>query len=136
MAGPLTLDRERFDPLRLARLQDAAGWLTLALLLVLAPWARLWELVGLSQPSPAGVAVASGVALAAAAVVLLRAASARAVAVAAAVDAAGALAVAAWWLAATPADGIRGTLVLAVVVASLAVQASFDLLMLREGRDR
>ncbi|HEU4974507.1 MAG TPA: hypothetical protein VFT50_05415 [Baekduia sp.] len=99
---------------------------------MLAPWGRPWELLGLPQPHPAAIAIAAGIALAASGVLLLRAASPRAVAAAATADAAGALAVAAWWLVAHPGHGTRGTIVLAAIVASLVIQAVFDLMMLRE----
>jgi hypothetical protein len=104
-------------------------------LLVLAPWSRPWDLLGLPQPHPAGIAIVAGVALGGAAVALLRTASPRAVAVAATANAVGAVGVAVWWLAADPAHGLRGTIVLVAIVASLVIQAAFDLMMVREATE-
>jgi hypothetical protein len=124
VAGPL-----RPDALLVARAQDAAGWLTLAVVLLLAPWDGPYDLAGLPSPHPPLAWQAGGAALAAAAVLLWRSRSRRAIALAAAADVAGVAAVVAW-LASRPGLGTRGTIVAAGLAIALAIQAAADVVLL------
>jgi hypothetical protein len=122
-----------------ARVQDAAAWLALAVLLLLAPSARASHLLGLPQPDPAAPVVVAGLLLAALAVAHAAGrlgTGPRAVAGALTADLAGAAAALAWLLAADPASSWRGTLVLAVIAAGLALQAAFDGLVLLHATQR
>jgi hypothetical protein len=115
--------------------QDAAAWLTLAVALALAPWPRFWSTLDLPQPEPPGAFVAAGAALAAVAVAhgAGRIAGGGRAAVNAAIvaDVLGAAVLAGWLLVAAPADGTLGTIILAATAVGLALQAVFDVLMLR-----
>jgi hypothetical protein len=119
------------EPLRVARIQDAAAWLSLAIVLLLAPVAKAYDLLGLPQPDPAAVAIAAGAGLAAAGAALLRSRRRMAVLAAALADLAAA-ALLAWVVADDPATRTRGTIVLVLVALSLALQAGFDALMLQQ----
>jgi hypothetical protein len=125
VAGPLS----RADPLLVARAQDAAGWLTIAVALLLARWDALYDMAGLPSPHPAGAWQAAGVVLALAAVALWRSRSRGAIRAAAAADfvAVGALAA---WLASGPGLETRGTVVVAALIAGLAIQAGADAVLL------
>jgi hypothetical protein len=119
--------------LSVARVQDAAAWLALAVLLVLVPSARAADLLGLSRADPAAPWVLAGLLLAAVAVAHAAGrlgTGPRAVTAALAADLAGAVGVLVWLVAADPATAARGTLVLAVVAAGLALQAAVDGLIL------
>jgi hypothetical protein len=126
-------------PLRVARVQDAAAWLALAVVLLLAPLARASDLLGLPRPDPAAPAVAAGLLLASIAVAHATGrlgTGPRTVAAALAADLAGAVAAVAWLVAADPATSWRGTVVIAVTAAGLALQAAFDGLMLLHATQR
>jgi hypothetical protein len=138
VAGPLSGGPQDDALLRVARLQDAAAWATIAVALVLAPWERLWRTLELPPPAPAWAFAAAGALLAALAVAhgagRLGGGGRRAVAAGLAADVAAALALAIWLLGADPASGTLGTVVLAVTAASLALQAAFDAAMLAGAR--
>jgi hypothetical protein len=119
-------------PLRAARLQDAAAWLTVAVALVLAPWTRFWVTLDLPAPEPAPAFVAAGVLLAllAAAHGAGRLGDRRAVIAALVADLVAAAALTVWLIVDDPATGTLGTVVLAVTAAGLVLQAAFDAAML------
>jgi hypothetical protein len=117
-------------PLSLARVQDAAAWVTIAVALLLAPWGALWDVLQLQRPDPAGAFVAAGALLAAVAVAHGARGGRRAVLAAAGADLLAAAALAAWLLAGGPQTGALGAVVLVVTAASLALQAGFDVAML------
>jgi hypothetical protein len=123
-------------PLRAARAQDAAAWFTIAVALLLAPWARFWEVLQLAQPQPPAPFVIGGALLAALAVVhgARRGAGRRAVQAALIANLVAAAALAAWLLTDDPATGDLGTIVLVVTAASLLLQALFDRAMLHQHR--
>jgi hypothetical protein len=125
VAGPL----RRADPLLVARAQDAAGWLTIAVALLLAPWDALYDLAGLPSPQPPAAWQAAGAVLALAAVALWRSRSPGAIRAAAAADVAGAAALGAW-LASGPGLETRGTIVAVALIAGLAIQAAADAALL------
>jgi hypothetical protein len=118
-------------PLSLARVQDAAAWVTIAVALCLAPWDAFWDALQLQRPVRAGAFVAGGVLLAAIAAAHALRGGRRAVAAAAAADLLAAAGLVAWLLAGGPQTGALGAVVLAVTAASLALQAGFDAAMLR-----
>jgi len=123
------------EPLRLARVQDAAAWASLSLLLLLAPVGKAYDLLGLTQPRPAGAFVAAGLAvLVVAALLAVRDGGARVVVAAAGVDLVAALLIGVWLLADSPATRTRGDLALGLVAVSLGLQAAFDVAMLAQVR--
>jgi hypothetical protein len=131
VAGPLSGAGDGDARLQVARLQDAAAWLTIAVALALAPWGAFWDALALERPDPPGAFVAAGVVLAAVAAAHALRGGRRAVAVALAADGVGAAALVAWLAAGGPQTGALGAVVLAVTAASLALQAGFDAAMLR-----
>jgi hypothetical protein len=114
--------------------QDAGAWLTLAVALALAPWARLWETLGLRAPDPPGPFVAAGVLLALVAGAHVRARGRAGVVAALVGDVVAAAGVIVWLVVDSPATETLGTVVLAVVAVGLATQAVFDGLMLGQAR--
>jgi hypothetical protein len=113
-------------------LQDAAAWASLAVLLLLAPVGKAYDLLGLPQPRPAGAFVAGGAALVGVAALLAWRGGARMVLAALIADVAGALALLMWLLVDDPATAWRGTAVLALVAFALVTQAVFDGVMLHQ----
>ena len=103
--------------------------------LVLAPWPRFWSTLDLPQPDPPAAFVVVGLVLAAIAIAhgagRVGGGGRAAVNAAIVVDVLGAAVLAGWLLVAAPADGTLGTIVLALTAAGLALQALFDVLVLR-----
>jgi hypothetical protein len=112
--------------------QDAAAWLALAVALVLAPWARPWEAIGIAPPDPPGPFVAAGVLLALVAAAHVRGRGRAGVVAALAGDLVAAAGVTAWLVVDDPATATLGTVVLAVVAVGLALQAVFDAVILTQ----
>jgi hypothetical protein len=120
------------QPLRLARLQDASAWAGLAVLLLLAPVHKVYDLIGVAHPRPAGAFIAAGLALLMVAALVARAGGRRVVYAAATADLVAAAALVAWLLVDSPANRTRGTVLIALAAASLAFQTCFDLLMVSQ----